>query len=87
MSSFVDQESEASKEIIARVEVLAEKKRLPMATVALSYCLHQGIIPVVGLNSHQRIDESILAVSCELSESDITSLTQPYRAQPIRGFQ
>ena len=87
MNSFVDQASAASQEIIKRVESLARQKDLPMAVIALSYCLHRDILPVVGLNDRSRIDESLQAISCRLTDAELLRLEEPYVPQPIRGFQ
>lgn len=76
-------ETEANKEVIQRVSRIAEKRGSKMATVALSWCLQQGMYPITGLGSVARIDEALLAVSFRLSPDEVKYLEEPYRPMNV----
>lgn len=72
-------EREADKAIVDRVEEVAKKKGVSMAQVALAWSLsHQGVNPIVGLNSTKRIDEAVASIGVKLSEDEIKYLEEPY---------
>jgi len=73
----------ADKAVTDRVEELAKKKGVPMATVAIAWCLSKpGVNPIVGLSSIERIDQAVEAVKFAseggLTAADIKYLEEPY---------
>jgi aryl-alcohol dehydrogenase-like predicted oxidoreductase len=73
-------------EIIGRVEELAQKKKVSMATIAIAWCLKKGVTPIVGLGSTDRVDQAVEAVSFSkaglLTDEDVRFLEELYIAKP-----
>ncbi|KAF2276681.1 Aldo/keto reductase [Westerdykella ornata] len=74
------------KEIISRVEQLANKHGVSMACVATAWCVKKGVCPIIGLGSKSRIDEAVRNVRWKLSDEDARFLEEPYRPKEIQGF-
>ncbi|KAF2858367.1 Aldo/keto reductase [Piedraia hortae CBS 480.64] len=53
-------ESEVDKAIVDRVEEVAKKNSVSMACIATAWSIYKGCIPIVGLSSKERIDETKL---------------------------
>ena len=77
----------ADIEIIGRVEELAHKKGVSMATIALAWCFARGVIPITGLVSIERVSETVegfkLAKAGLLGKDDIDFLEEKYVAKPV----
>lgn len=73
--------TEADKEIIYRVQKIAEKYEVSMAAVATKWVLSKGANPIVGVNSMERVDDFVKALNLELAESEIALLEEPYVAK------
>jgi aryl-alcohol dehydrogenase-like predicted oxidoreductase len=76
-------ESESDKNVIGRVEELAKKKSVSMATIATAWCLgKEGVNPIIGLGSKERIDQAVESVRFAseggLSEEDVKYLEEAY---------
>ncbi|CCC69896.1 hypothetical protein NCAS_0D03150 [Naumovozyma castellii] len=71
------------KEIINRVEQLSVEKGVSMAQISLAWLLHKGCYPIVGVNSIQRAQESIDALSLQLSEQDLLFLEEMYEPHKL----
>ena len=69
--------SEADKIIINRVEELAKKKGVKMAQIALAWVGQKVASPIVGVNSVQRLKESIVS-DITLTPDEVTYLEEPY---------
>lgn len=48
-------EDAIDKEIISRVEEVAKKNNVSMATIATAWCVKKGVMPIIGLSSKKRI--------------------------------
>lgn len=74
-------------EIIGRVEELAQRKGVSMATIAVAWCVARGVIPIVGIGSIDRINQTAegfnLAKAGLLEKEDIEFLEQKYVAKPL----
>ncbi|KAJ8585128.1 Aldo/keto reductase [Rhizopogon salebrosus TDB-379] len=70
--------------IINRVEELAKKKNCKMSQIALAWVASKVASPIVGVNSVQRLQESILE-GIELTPEELASLEQPYELKVVRG--
>jgi len=74
-------------EVIGRVEELARQKGVSMATVAIAWCAAKGVIPILGLGSIDRVNQTVeglaLAKTGLLSKDEIEFLEQKYIAKPI----
>ncbi|CAI4494612.1 AMM_1a_G0022520.mRNA.1.CDS.1 [Saccharomyces cerevisiae] len=70
------------KEIIRRVQKVAEDKGLSMAQVASAWVMSKGCYPIVGLSSVERVDEIIKAIDVNLTDDEITYLEELYKPKP-----
>ncbi|AQZ12807.1 hypothetical protein BZL39_E01460 [Zygosaccharomyces parabailii] len=73
------------QQIVRRVEELAAKKGVSMATVGLAWVLHKGCYPISGFSSEERVDEALHALDLELSPEEMQYLEEPYRARDLVG--
>ncbi|KAH8807577.1 aldo-keto reductase-like protein [Xylogone sp. PMI_703] len=84
------QENQTDKSIIDRVEELAKKKGVTMATIATAWCLYKGVNPIVGLSSKERIDQVIenikFASNGGLTKEDVEYLEEHYIPKQIQGY-
>lgn len=72
---MVDRDSAVDKAIVDRVEAIAKEKGVSMAAVATAWCLSkEGVNPIVGLNSKERIDEVVAAIKVKLTEEEVAKL-------------
>ncbi|PQE16889.1 versiconal hemiacetal acetate reductase protein [Rutstroemia sp. NJR-2017a BBW] len=84
-------ETEIDKTIIGRVEEIAKKKGVSMATIATAWCLSKNSVnPIIGLSSKERIDQTVESVkfasSGKLTEEDIKYLEECYAPKVIQGY-
>lgn len=77
----LDKPTDADKKIVNRVQELADKYNVSMATVATRWILSKGAYPIVGVNSIERVDDFIKALSFDLSDEEISLLEEPYEAK------
>src|ERR1700710_794025 len=76
-------ETEIDKRVISRVEEIAKKKGVSMATIATAWCLSKDKVnPIIGLSSKERIDQAVesvhFAASGKLTKEDIAYLEESY---------
>lgn len=71
--------TDATTEIINRVEIIAKKYNVSMAIISTAWVLSKGFYPIVGMSSIKRIDDAIEATKIQLSEEDIKYLEEPYQ--------
>jgi len=83
---FRARENEVDEAIIERVEEVASKMDVSMASVATAYSLGKGFCPILGLNSRQRIDEACKSIKVKLSEEDVKFLEEAYLPKPRTGY-
>lgn len=78
---------ETDKEIIDAVEVIAKRKGVTMAQIALAWSLHNEYVcaPIIGINSTERLDDLIKALDVKLSGEEIKSIEHGYLPQSIKG--
>jgi len=81
--------TEVDIKIIGRVEELAKKKGVSMAVIAIVWLLANGVNPLLGLGSKQRVDEAVDAVKQVkaglLTAEDLAFLDELYVAKPVQG--
>jgi len=70
--------------IINRVEELAKKKNCKMSQIALAWVVAKVESPIVGANSVQRLQESVVK-GIELTPEEMTYLEEPYEPKVVRG--
>jgi versiconal hemiacetal acetate reductase len=72
-------ETEADKAIVDHVEEVAGKKGVSMAQAAMAWSLSkEGVNPIVGLSSNERIDEAVASVGVKLTGEEISYLEDSY---------
>jgi aryl-alcohol dehydrogenase-like predicted oxidoreductase len=79
--------SDAEKQIINRVEDLADKKGWKMSHVALAWNIQKDTVPIVGFSSLSRLDEALEVRGKTLTEEEMLFLEEPYLPKPIMGHQ
>lgn len=67
------------KEVIQRVEEIAQKRNVAMAIVAIAWVLSKGACPIVGFSKPERIHEAVEAVKFKLTADEISYLEEPYK--------
>lgn len=78
---------DVDKAIVGRVEEVARKRGVGMATVATAWVLSKPLLnPIIGLSSKERIDEAVKAIKFHLSEDEIKYLEEPYLPKNIAGY-
>jgi len=83
---MVNRDSEVDKVIVDRVEEIAKGKGVSMAAVATAWCLSKpGVNPIVGLNSKERIDQTVEALKVKLTKEEVKRLEEPYLPKKIVG--
>lgn len=76
---------ESDKEIIRRVQELAEKKGWKMSHVALAWINKRVSSPIIGFSSVERMDEALDARGKELTEEEEKYLEELYVTREIQG--
>ena len=73
--------------IVDRVSEIASKREVSNAQVALAWILQQpGVTaPIVGASKLGHLDDAIAALDLTLDDSELKSLTEPYRPHPVLG--
>jgi aryl-alcohol dehydrogenase-like predicted oxidoreductase len=56
-----------------------------MASVALSWILAKGSLPVVGLSCISRMNDAVKALKVQLSTEEISFLESPYQPKTVRA--
>ncbi|KAF2224910.1 NADP-dependent oxidoreductase domain-containing protein [Elsinoe ampelina] len=79
-------ENEVDKLIVGRVEEVAKKHGVKMATIATAWSIKKGDIPIIGLSSKERVDEAVKSSNFELSDEDANYLEEPYLPKTVSGF-
>ncbi|CCC71884.1 hypothetical protein NCAS_0I02160 [Naumovozyma castellii] len=70
---------EDEKEIVKRVQKIAQKKSVSMAMVSIAWSIKKGCNPIVGLSSISRAAEAIGALDVHLTEEEVTYLEETYQ--------
>ena len=78
-------ESESDKEVIKRVQELAEKKGWKMSHVALAWINKKVSSLIIGFSSVDRMDEALGMKGKELTEEEDKYLEEPYTTRAIQG--
>ncbi len=79
---------EANGKVIKAVEVLANKRGVPMAQVALAWVLAKpGITsPIIGATKPQHLDDAVAALALKLTAEETGALEAPYVPHAVAGF-
>ena len=82
---FATGQTDPDKQIIDRVQELAEKKGWKMSHVALAWMNKRISSPIIGFSSVERMDEALEARGKVLSEEEEKYLEEPYVARSVQG--
>ncbi|RGP63757.1 alcohol dehydrogenase [Fusarium sporotrichioides] len=83
---FRSEDHSADRNIVGRVEELANSKGVTMAQIAQAWLLTKGCIPICGLETTERIDQAVAALKVELSASEVDYLEELYMPKPPLPF-
>jgi len=80
--------AEADLRIIDRVGMVAEKRGVARATIALAWLLSRPAVtaPIVGATKSGHLEDAIAALSVKLTAEEITALEELYIPHAIAGF-
>lgn len=78
--------TEVDKQIIGRVQELAEKKGWTMSQVSLAWINSRCSSPIVGFSSAERIDDAVGVRGKVLTEEEEKYLEELYEPRAIVGF-
>jgi len=79
-------ETEADKVIVERVQEVARKKGISMATLATAWSLSKGFCPILGMNSLERIDEACASLGVTITDEESRYLQEAYIAKPMARY-
>ena len=79
---------EADKKVVDRLNELAQKRGVPMATLALAWMLSKPVItsPIVGATKPNHLADAVTALSVKLTPEETANLEEPYLPHPTLGF-
>lgn len=78
-------ETQVDKAIVDRVEEVAKKNGVSMTCIATAWSIKKGDIPIIGLNTKERIEEAVVNSEYELSDEDAKYLEEPYAPKAVVG--
>jgi aryl-alcohol dehydrogenase-like predicted oxidoreductase len=80
--------SESDRQIIDQVGVIAAKRSIPRAQVALAWLLQKpGITaPIVGATRPEHLQDAVAALDVKLTEEEVKALEAPYEPHPVAGL-
>lgn len=85
MGSFFANMTDADKEIINRVQKVAEEKDWTMSQVALVWMIQKDHIPIVGCSTVERVEEASAVKGKALTDAEVTFLEEPYVPTCVTG--
>jgi aryl-alcohol dehydrogenase-like predicted oxidoreductase len=77
----------SDESIVERVSVLAGRRGVTQAQIALAWLLNKSGItaPIIGATRLSHLEESVLATEIKLDEEELRFLEEPYQPHTIRG--
>jgi aryl-alcohol dehydrogenase-like predicted oxidoreductase len=79
--------TDVDKEIVKRVQEIAEKRGWKMSHVALAWVNKRIASPIIGFSSVERIEEALEVRGKELTEDEEKYLEELYESRAIVGHQ
>jgi 1-deoxyxylulose-5-phosphate synthase len=73
--------------VAGRLASLAERRRVPMAQLALAWLLYQPAVTaaIIGASKPNHLEDAVAAFSLKLSDEERRSLEEPYQPHPVLG--
>jgi 1-deoxyxylulose-5-phosphate synthase len=86
--TLYQQTVESDKKVVDAVAAIAEARGIPRAQVALAWVAQQPAVtaPIVGATKPNHLDDAAAAVELELTDDELTQLTEHYVPHAIEGF-
>ncbi len=84
-SGFTTGHSDVDKQIIGRVQELAEKKGWKMSTVALAWINKRVTSPIIGFSKVERIEDALEVRGKTLTDEEEKCLEELYQPRAIQG--
>ena len=80
--------AEADRQVLAAVDALARRRRVPHAQIALAWLLQQDQVaaPIIGATKMEHLDAAVGALEVKLSADEVAALEAPYVPHPVAGF-
>ena len=84
---LVGSTASSDEAIIGVVQRIAERRRIPMAQVALAWVLAKPAVsaPIVGASKIGQLDDALAALKVELTTDELIALEEPYTARAVVG--
>jgi aryl-alcohol dehydrogenase-like predicted oxidoreductase len=78
----------ADREVVNSLGVVAEKRGVPYAQVALAWLLNKSVVtaPIVGATKPQHLQDAVAALSLKLDAEEIAQLEASYQPHSVLGF-
>ncbi len=78
----------ADQGVVERLERVAGRRELPMATVAMAWLLGRpGVTsPIVGASKPTHLEDAVRALAVQLSPEEVLELEEGYVPHPVLGF-
>jgi aryl-alcohol dehydrogenase-like predicted oxidoreductase len=75
--------------VVERVEVLAERRGVTPAQIALAWLLHQeGVTsPIIGASKMAHLEQAVAALEIDLAAEEQAYLEEPYQPHPVLGHE
>jgi aryl-alcohol dehydrogenase (NADP+) len=73
--------------VVERISEVAQKRGVTNAQIALAWLLHQpGVTsPIIGASKLDHLEQAVAALKLRLDDSELKTLSEPYRPHPILG--
>jgi len=87
-TSMYSRTEEADRKVVERLGVLAEKRGIPRAQLALAWLLSKpGVTsPIVGASKPHHLGDAVAALAVRLTAEEVASLEEPYTPHPVLGY-
>ena len=88
-TSLYARTEEADRTVVDRLGLVAERRGVPRAQVALAWLLGRSGItaPIVGASRPHHLPDAVAALSMRLAPEEVASLEEPYVPHAVAGFE
>ncbi len=79
---------DSDREVVNRLNKMADEKNIPPAQLALAWMLHQPVVtaPIIGATKMNHLEDAVAALAVKLSPNELAALEEPYVPHPVLGF-
>ncbi len=81
--------AESDRVVVERVAVLAEKRGVSRAQIALAWVLQKEpvTVPIIGATKMSHLEDAVAALEMKLTPEEISMLEEAYVPHPVLGFK